>query len=147
MAIVVSGKCSLDKATVQNPPFPAPLSFVATHSSGGQHGGVVVDVGDRDDGGGRVGQAEVQVALHVRGLHDDGILGHFLWKVPEGKDEQCEVIVCQAAFTSSRLNSRSHILWFPGGEKRKAEPVLCCIVPVHGLMWEAELQGWSLSSG
>lgn len=50
----------------------------ATHRPGRQHGGVVVDVRDRDDGGGGVGEAEVQVALHVRGLHDDGVLGDFL---------------------------------------------------------------------
>lgn len=53
----------------------------STHRPGRQHGGVVVDVGDRDDGGGGVGEAKVQVALHVRGLHDDGVLGDFLWKV------------------------------------------------------------------
>lgn len=53
----------------------------STHRPGRQHGGVVVDVGDRDDGGGGVGEAKVQVALHVRGLHDDGVLGDFLRKV------------------------------------------------------------------
>lgn len=54
------------------------LRFASTHRPGGQHGRVVVDVLDGDDGGGRVGEAEVQVALHVRRLHDDGVLRHFL---------------------------------------------------------------------
>lgn len=57
--------------------FPIPL-FVATHSPRRQHRGVVVDVRDSDDGSGCIGEAEVQVALHVCSLHDDGILGHFL---------------------------------------------------------------------
>lgn len=54
---------------------------MTTHRPGRQHGGVVVDVRDRDDGGGGVGEAKVQVALHVRGLHDDGVLGDFLRKM------------------------------------------------------------------
>lgn len=49
-----------------------------THRPGGQHGRVVVDVLDGDDGGGRVGEAKVEVALHVCRLHDDGVLWHFL---------------------------------------------------------------------
>lgn len=57
------------------------LFFLCTHRPGGQHGRVVIDVCDRDDGGGGVGEAEVQVSLHVCGLHDDGVLGDFLWKV------------------------------------------------------------------
>ena len=40
---------------------------------------VVIDVGDGDEGGGRVGEAVVQVALHVRGLDYGGVLGDFLW--------------------------------------------------------------------
>lgn len=55
-----------------------PLRFASTHRPGGQHGRVVVDVLDGDDGGGRVGEAKVQVALHVSRLHDDGVLWHFL---------------------------------------------------------------------
>lgn len=49
-----------------------------THRPGGQLGRVVVDVGHRDEGGGCVGQAKVQVPLHVCGLDDDDVLGHFL---------------------------------------------------------------------
>jgi len=49
-----------------------------THGSDGQFWGVVVDVGDADESRGRVGQSEVQVALHVGRLDDDGVLGHFL---------------------------------------------------------------------
>lgn len=59
-------------------PFLPTLLFAVTHSSGGQHGRVVIDVRDSDDGGGCVREAKVEIALHVRGLHDDGILGHFL---------------------------------------------------------------------
>ena len=49
-----------------------------THRPSGQLWGVVVDVCDRDEGGGSVGQTKVQVALHVGGLNYDSILGHFL---------------------------------------------------------------------
>ena len=49
-----------------------------THCSDCQFWRIVVDVGDADQGCGRVGQAEVQVALHVSGLDDDGVLGYFL---------------------------------------------------------------------
>lgn len=49
-----------------------------THRSDCQFWGIVVDIGDADEGRGCVGQAEVQVALHVSGLDDDGVLGHFL---------------------------------------------------------------------
>lgn len=52
--------------------------MTVTHRSDGQFWRIVVDVGDADEGGGRVGQAEVEVALHVGGLDDDGVLGHFL---------------------------------------------------------------------
>lgn len=55
--------------------------FPSTHRPGGQHGRVVVDVCDRDNSGGGVGEAKVQVSLHICGLHDDGVLGDFLWKV------------------------------------------------------------------
>lgn len=60
------------------PSFILYLFPLLTHRSGGQHGGVVVDILDSDDGSGCVGKAKVQVALHVGGLHDDGILRHFL---------------------------------------------------------------------
>lgn len=49
-----------------------------THRSDGQFGRIVVDVGDADEGSGCVGQTKVEVALHVSGLDDDGVLGHFL---------------------------------------------------------------------
>lgn len=52
-------------------PFP---HFVITYRSGGQHWRVVIYVCDSDDGSGCVGQAKVKVSLHVRGLHNDGVL-------------------------------------------------------------------------
>lgn len=58
---------------------------MSTHRPGGQHGRVVVDVLDRDDGSGRVGEAKVQVALHVCSLYDDGVLRHFLLKAEKDK--------------------------------------------------------------
>lgn len=97
-------------------PKPSPLPncyssptalFVATHSPRGQHGRVVVDVRDSDDGSGCVGKAKVQVALHVRSLHDDGILGYFLWK-KETENKQCAVICKELSL--HRVYSNSHRL-------------------------------------
>lgn len=53
-------------------------SQAETHHVCGELGGVVVDVGDPDDGGGGVGQTVGGVPLHVCGLDDQGVLGHFL---------------------------------------------------------------------
>lgn len=44
----------------------------------GELRGIVIDIGDPDDSGGRVGQAVGGVSLHVRRLDDQGILGDFL---------------------------------------------------------------------
>lgn len=49
-----------------------------THRFGVKLWRVVVDVSDGDEGRGRVRQAEVEVALHVCGLHDQCVLRHFL---------------------------------------------------------------------
>lgn len=48
------------------------------HRSDRQFWRIVVDVVDANEGGGCVGQTEVEVALHVCGLDDDSVLGHFL---------------------------------------------------------------------
>lgn len=52
--------------------------MVFTHRSDGQFWRIVVDVVDANEGGGCVGQTKVEIALHVRGLDDDSVLGHFL---------------------------------------------------------------------
>lgn len=49
-----------------------------THRFGVKLWRVVVDVSDGDESRGRVGEAEVQAALHVCGLHDQRVLRHFL---------------------------------------------------------------------
>lgn len=82
----VNSRCSLaGLPCIQHPPpvtstrpinttnAPAPA-----HRSGRQLRRVVIDVRHGDDGGGGVGQPEVQVALHVGGLDDDSVLGDFL---------------------------------------------------------------------
>lgn len=74
--------------------------FPSTHRPGGQHGRVVVDVRDRDDGGGGVGEAKVQVPFHVRGLHDDGVLGDFLGKV--AKHTAASLVVRSSAETAGK---------------------------------------------
>lgn len=53
-------------------------SSAGTHCVCGELGGVVVDIGDPDDRGGRVGQTVGGVPLHVGGLDDQGVLGDFL---------------------------------------------------------------------
>lgn len=59
-----------------------------THRVCGELGGVVVDVSDPDEGGGRVGQAVGGVSLHVSGLDDQGILGDFLKAEKKRKNAQ-----------------------------------------------------------
>lgn len=54
------------------------LCFEGTHSVSGELWGVVVDVGDPDDGGGGVGEAVHWASLHIRSLEDQGVLGDFL---------------------------------------------------------------------
>lgn len=54
--------------------------YQSTHCSDGQLWWVVIDVCNGDQGSSRVGQTEVQVALHVGCLDYDGVLGHFLWR-------------------------------------------------------------------
>ena len=49
-----------------------------THRSGGHLWGMVVDVSHGDKGCGRVRQPKVEVAFHVSGLNDDGVLRHSL---------------------------------------------------------------------
>lgn len=59
-----------------------PRGVPGTHGARGEFWRVVVHVCHRDDGGGCVREAVVQVSLHVCGLHDDCILLNFL----EGKE-------------------------------------------------------------
>lgn len=49
-----------------------------TYRPDGQFWWVVVDVSDGYERRGRVGEPKVQIALHVRGLDDNGVLRHFL---------------------------------------------------------------------
>lgn len=49
-----------------------------TYGVCGEFRRVVVDVGDSDDSGGRVGQAVRWVSLHICSLDDQGVLGDFL---------------------------------------------------------------------
>lgn len=81
---------------------------MSTHRPGGQHGRVVVDVLDRDDGSGRVGEAKVQVALHVRSLHDDGVLRHFLLKAEKDKKKNSAQSSAKTFFFLYCFYSNSH---------------------------------------
>lgn len=116
-------------------PFPLLHFFGATHSSGGQHGRVVVDVCDSDDGGSCVGEAKVQVALHVSGLHDDGVLGHFLWKTENNNSVWLLSAKAFLAIKSSTTDCDSQ------RKKKRAEPVFGSTFAVRGHIWNTAFKG------